>query len=85
MLFELDEAVCPEEALSLWTATRWAIAKLGDSATREVDRDRVAEAVLAVARFGYARSDDGHFDDVALAEAALTRFRNLQHYAEHRR
>ena len=72
MRFDLDEAIYPEEAKSLQVATERAIRSVG--AARDIDREGIADAVLAVARSGYARSLDGHFDDRALAEAAVIRF-----------
>lgn len=68
-------ALHPHDAYLLHQATLRAVAMAGTS--DEAGRHDLTDAVFFVAESGYARKLDGTLDPDALAEAAVTRFRNF--------
>jgi hypothetical protein len=59
----------PEDAAVLRDATKLACARA--NATSAMERDRIADTVLWLARCGYARHSDGTLDAGVLADAAI--------------
>ena len=69
----------PQDASALHRASREAADAL--ARTRAVsgrDRERVAAALLWVARSGYGCNADGVLDEDALSQAAVARFRSVE-------
>lgn len=64
--------ILPEDAIALRAATRLACAR-ANARTGE-DSDRIADAVLWLAKGGYGRRDDGTFDAEELADEVIARF-----------
>jgi hypothetical protein len=63
----------PAEASILREATQKAVVRVARELGEE-DRQRLAGAVMRVARSGFSRTGDGLFDSDALAGAAAARF-----------
>lgn len=64
--------ILPEDGVVLRQATREACARA--SAKTVVERDRIADAVLWLARCSYGRRADGTLDAEVLVQAALAQF-----------
>ena len=71
----------PDDGNALQRATRKAEQALQACAPAAgitlQERERVAEAVVWIARSGYSRRLDGLFDEEALSQAALARLRSV--------
>lgn len=68
----------PDDGNALQRATRRAerLMQPGEMPMSQAERDRLAAAVVWVARSGYARTLDGALDEEALSQAAAARLRS---------
>ena len=72
----------PEDGNALQRATQGAERLLPDAVPMSRgERERLAEAVVWIARSGYARRLDGALDEEALSQAAAARLRSIARQA----